>query len=353
MLKRLRRIVGLALAIVLVTVSTLSASAKILNDHAADYQARVQLLHNMTDEECVQFIVSLGVEISDSDYPQCGEFVRKVINKTIENPDSEFVFGSAHYRQFADDIKTAINNYLGITNISQVGGSGISPNSVQMYTLQDSELYVPWNISHKYYNCYGYAIDYLSWIHPGFISSSPNGYDDSLPVSELAYYTGFDLIKLGCCGIGISSAAPAYYSNEYNYICVRKGSNYPYDFHYMKFNNGYWYHKPGDTAILRYKYIPNNNIFWTNEAISENGAVAPMYVYDSQIYYIRYRPSHTYSYTYTGNNYHSGTYHYYEYAYVCNYCGSKTDATWTSVSCSGPPCQNWINKKVEPAAIKE
>lgn len=45
--------------------------------------------------------------------------------------------------------------------------------------------------------------------------------------------------------------------------------------------------------------------------------------------------AHTYgSYSYTGSNYHSGAYHYYEYARSCYKCGSR-DAYWSRITCNG------------------
>lgn len=47
---------------------------------------------------------------------------------------------------------------------------------------------------------------------------------------------------------------------------------------------------------------------------------------------------HDYENEYTGNEYHSGGRHYFEYADVCKICNKQINTTWTSVICSGPPC---------------
>lgn len=47
---------------------------------------------------------------------------------------------------------------------------------------------------------------------------------------------------------------------------------------------------------------------------------------------------HDYENEYTGNEYHSGGRHYFEYADVCQICNKQINTTWTSVICSGPPC---------------
>ena len=47
---------------------------------------------------------------------------------------------------------------------------------------------------------------------------------------------------------------------------------------------------------------------------------------------------HDYANQYTGNQYHSGARHYFEYADICEICNKQINTTWTSVVCSGPPC---------------
>lgn len=70
------------------------------------------------------------------------------------------------------------------------------------------------------------------------------------------------------------------------------------------------------------------------------GSVPAVYYsnpYTGQILYRLYR-YHDYENQYTGKEYHSGVRHYFQYADVCEVCGKETNATWTSVPCSGPPC---------------
>lgn len=53
------------------------------------------------------------------------------------------------------------------------------------------------------------------------------------------------------------------------------------------------------------------------------------------VVYYRY---HDYSNQYIGQEYHSGSYHYYRFADVCTICGKRINFTWHSYPCSGPPC---------------
>ena len=71
-------------------------------------------------------------------------------------------------------------------------------------------------------------------------------------------------------------------------ICVRKSPN---DYHFMKYDvqTNSWYHKPGRSAVLRYKFIPQNNYTWTNEASMYGVEYAPDQLYGSNIQYITYQ----------------------------------------------------------------
>ena len=47
---------------------------------------------------------------------------------------------------------------------------------------------------------------------------------------------------------------------------------------------------------------------------------------------------HDYVYSYTGNEYHSGSFHHYQYADVCQVCKKTTNVTWVEKPCTGPVC---------------
>ena len=61
----------------------------------------------------------------------------------------------------------------------------------------------------------------------------------------------------------------------------------------MKFNknDGYWYHKPSDGAVLRYKYPLSESVIWTNETINSLGNVYGGVTYAGDIWLIKYTPS--------------------------------------------------------------
>ncbi len=47
---------------------------------------------------------------------------------------------------------------------------------------------------------------------------------------------------------------------------------------------------------------------------------------------------HDYTNRYTGDEYHSGSQHYFRYADICEICNKETNESWISIDCMGPPC---------------
>ena len=57
------------------------------------------------------------------------------------------------------------------------------------------------------------------------------------------------------------------------------------DFHFMKLVGAEWRHKPGESQILKYNYIPSNDRDWTNEGLIEGEVVGGFGTYTDTIYY--------------------------------------------------------------------
>ena len=92
---------------------------------------------------------------------------------------------------------------------------------------------------------------------------------------------------------------------------------------------------------MKFNSSPTNSVVWTNESYGIYGYDDPEVYYDSALRFILYKSSHgSTTYKYTGQQYHSGTRHYYQYGYLCADCGKYASTTWTSVACSGPPCSS-------------
>lgn len=92
--------------------------------------------------------------------------------------------------------------------------------------------------------------------------------------------------------ISISTAIPTVNSNQ-QLICIRTSSANAndWDYHFMRFDSktDAWYHKPGASAILKYKYTPSNTRNWSLE-YSQYGTerLDNRITYTSTIYFIRY-----------------------------------------------------------------
>jgi hypothetical protein len=135
-----------------------------------------------------------------------------------------------------------------------------------------------------------------------------------MPVEDIAQLVKDDLEFLGYGTVNITDAAPDPASLEphQELICVRTGPyidgigrEYGYkDYHFMKYNreDGYWHHKPSNTAPLKYKYHPSDYI-WTDEK-SFNGIESEHCIeYNSDIWYIAYRTPATPKASPTGGTY--------------------------------------------------
>ena len=97
-----------------------------------------------------------------------------------------------------------------------------------------------------------------------------------------------DFEELGYYGITASTICPVVTPSA-KLICMRQGSA---GYHFMRYDQetDAWYHKPGTTAILKYKYTPTNDRIWLNEGVNSNGTVTGdlSVNYSSEIYYISY-----------------------------------------------------------------
>lgn len=294
-------------------------------------------LSSMSEEQCIEFIISNGIDIPDDfvDLPQLGTFVQGIIQAVEANPNYMFAYGYSVTQSFADSIKVLVNSYTGRSDSSSSSGMGIDPP----YTLIDSTLYGAWDDSYVNYNCYLYAIGITSnpGKDPGTFSGG--GFNINKSVYEIALLVKRDLesVSLGSNCVTTVNARPATLNNSEKMICVRKGVDVlgAPDYHFMRFSNGNWYHKPSFTAILKYNYQPSNNLDWTNERFWDDRAWKPDTTYSGEIYYIIYKASHSSAYGFTGEHYHSGFRH---YAFIngCSDCGIVSN--WESWLCLGPPC---------------
>ena len=91
------------------------------------------VLSEMTEEESVDFIAENGIEIPN-DYVNdsgLGNFVLNIIQAVEANPDISFTFSYNVTLDFAESIKTLVNDYYGVTQVPLF-------TSFAAYILQDN-----------------------------------------------------------------------------------------------------------------------------------------------------------------------------------------------------------------------
>ena len=99
---------------------------------------------------------------------------------------------------------------------------------------------------------------------------------------------------MGYSNVDTHTTIPTITSSQ-ELICVRRTTYdeddpYDNDYHFMRYDleTNAWYHKPGDTAVLKYNGIPTNDVDWNYEQ-SDNGTEGyANFKYDSDIVYITY-----------------------------------------------------------------
>lgn len=327
----MKRIITMILVTLLLLTVTTSANMPARAEQESQTEETTNL-SDMSEAECLAFLENAGVEMpgADNKLMDWGAFAKSVITVVEANPNYRFVFGYTVAQKFADDICNAVRTYYGWSD--QIAYQ----LSRTTYALTDSTVLGEWNNQYKFYNCYGYAIDEYEYVDPGYFSGNDLEDIDSLEPSNLARLVKLDLKSLGWDCVVTSDTIPSssVFNSSKNVICVRAGGGiYPgtlttvFDYHFMCYNNGSWYHKPGGTIPLRYNSTPSNDVYWTNECVTEDGPQAGWITYASEIYFITYTGSHSsyHSYSYIGSGKHQKT---------CGFCDEVVTSSCTSFTYS-------------------
>lgn len=189
----------------------------------------------------------------------------------------------------------------------------VSATASDSYQLQYNTWDGVWTNDYLYYNCYAFALGKTNSYNPGMLS----GYDydkifdhyelvngERLPilydVSIVKDYVYEDLQHLGYNCIKVTQYGYSIPISGVNLICLRNGYQtinelqiQNRDYHFMKYQNGEWYHKPGRTAILKYNGIPDPSVPWIAESVGpKNGYIVPAkssYVYDGDMYFFAFQ----------------------------------------------------------------
>lgn len=173
------------------------------------------------------------------------------------------------------------------------------------YQLQYNTWDGVWDDNYLNYNCYSYALGKTDMArNPGNLTEQDcvdsSGRLKSINLIQQLVYD--DLVHEGNNCIRSSKNSFSSPGAGVNLICVRNGhyigSSVETDYHFMKYDNGNWYHKPGGTAILKYKYSPNYQVPWHQEYVLFGVSNHADFVYEGDIYFFYFQENHT-NITYT------------------------------------------------------
>lgn len=257
---------------------------------------------NFTEADSMAFVEEQNIEIPEklqqSDY--LPTFTRELILRSYESPNIPFLFNYYETQTYAEDIRQAVGIHMNI-------GSLPSTVSSTTYTLQHSKVMDAngnWVTSGGYYNskwnnynCYAYSINraeqpqyyssgnYIQY-QPGNMSGQ-GSFANCSSIDQLVTVVCADLTQMGYSNISTSSTVPTITSAQ-ELICVRM--LYDVDYHFMRYDleTNAWYHKPGNTAVLKYNYTPSNSYTWSNECSFAGVEYPADFEYNSSIVYIAY-----------------------------------------------------------------
>lgn len=262
-------------------------------------------LSEMSDEDCIAFVSEHGIAIPqwyDTDL-EWAPFIRMVISMVEKDPNVSFGFGHTDLLMFAEGIKVAVIESGAISKGTRASGSSTTN------ILEDNWVVGSWSNSYENYNCYAYAIGQTIMIDPGYYSN--NSCDGITNPNTIATYIKADLEALGYTGVYISSALHTSSGHE-KAICVRTGIWYNEhgrydvkDYHVMRCEtDGYWYHKPGWTNPLKFKYAPNYKTWYYEAFDGTTYKRDESAKYTSAIWYVMYTTQCHYEYTYQSDGKH-------------------------------------------------
>ena len=124
-----------------------------------------RLLSEMTEDECLEFIIDSGVTIPQSyvNSPVLKQFVKNTITYVENNPDAEFTYNFIDSLKLAEAIKDVVNEYydsLGVSRtIENRGEYDVLEDSVVWYNGSWSFSHGNWKPKWRNYNCYAFAIN--------------------------------------------------------------------------------------------------------------------------------------------------------------------------------------------------
>ena len=263
---------------------------------------------NFTEEESMDFVEQCGIYIPEIllQLETLPAFTQGLILQIYSNDTISFSFDDIEVQHYAEDIRGAVRMYMGL--------GLIIPGNLADYCLQHSKVMNEdgeWRTSggdydQKWndYNCYAYAInrreypafystenDYCSRLQysPGKISGLTEWQTGAGNVYAVANIVRADLAAMGYSVDEPSTEMPQINASQ-ELICIRLCYG---EYHFMRydFETDAWYHKPANSAILKYNYTPQEDLVWYLEGSIE-GDERLMGdeddVYNSDIFFITY-----------------------------------------------------------------
>lgn len=254
------------------------------------------ILSELPDEDIAEFLTEHNVHLPTEyrSWNDCIELARITIEAAEQDSNARFHYGFKFLQDYSDAIIAAVRAYYGDTTGSTYAHEYGSPSIVQ-----DNIVLGTWQSEYEDYNCYGYAVGYYGWMEPGQIADAENGYAEPYPnhlfntaataadlVEDDLSALGYDLLYSGTLLV-IPSGGVTVHTRL---ICVRITAPPARDFHFMQYvEDGSWYHKPGASTPLSYKYTPSSDRPWVLEGLDNIGYfrnTETQYVGD--IYFISY-----------------------------------------------------------------
>ena len=164
-----------------------------------------------------------------------------------------------------------------------------------------------WDDDWSHYNCYSYAIprhdlvpdyyppevtlheNFTKWYNPGQFCQNFY-YPPSTTIGDIAQRVVDDFNAIGFTNVSAFrlNGLPALSDGE-ELIALRRA---PGDTHFMRYckADGYWYHKPDQRAVIKYKYQLSESRVWSYEALAYGGVIKDGPSYTGEIWLVKYTP---------------------------------------------------------------
>lgn len=181
----------------------------------------------MSESECLEYIRKCGVTIPDdnADGATWAGFVKYTIQQVEENPYCTFAYSYSLSYRLAEEIRTVVNNYYGISAVYNTASDALQQANAR-HVLQYSEPLGSWKSEYYNYNCYSYSIEVTDeWYDPGDISGITAANEDYMALSftEQIRRIKADLTAHGYHCISDTPTCPGYHLKDegFHVICYR------------------------------------------------------------------------------------------------------------------------------------